>query len=55
MVRPTSTFIPSNLAAVKFEASWLHVPVPAALPLFATGLGALGLLAWRRKRKAMRS
>jgi hypothetical protein len=27
------------------------VPVPAALPLFATGLGALGLLGWRRKRK----
>ena len=28
------------------------VPLPAALPLFATGLGALGLLDWRRKRKA---
>jgi hypothetical protein len=26
-------------------------PVPAALPLFATGLGALGLLGWFRKRK----
>ena len=26
------------------------VPIPAALPLFATGLGALGLLGWRRKR-----
>ena len=25
---------------------------PGALPLFATGLGALGLLGWRRKRKA---
>jgi len=25
-------------------------PIPAALPLFATGLGALGLLSWRRKR-----
>jgi putative ABC transport system substrate-binding protein len=24
----------------------------AALPLFATGLGTLGLLGWRRKRKA---
>ena len=28
------------------------VPLPAALPLFATGLGALGLIGWRRKRKA---
>ena len=27
------------------------VPLPTALPLFATGLGALGLLGWRRKRK----
>ena len=27
-------------------------PLPAALPLFATGLGGLGLLGWRRKRKA---
>jgi hypothetical protein len=26
-------------------------PLPAALPLFATGLGALGLFGWRRKRK----
>jgi hypothetical protein len=30
----------------------LSTPIPAALPLFATGLGALGLLGWRRKRKA---
>ena len=26
-------------------------PLPAALPLFATGLGVMGLLGWRRKRK----
>ena len=25
--------------------------IPAALPLFATGLGALCLLGWRRKKK----
>jgi len=29
-----------------------ETPVPPALPLFVTGLGALGLLGWRRKRKA---
>jgi hypothetical protein len=28
-----------------------ETPLPAALPLFATGLGAMGLLGWRRKRK----
>ena len=26
-------------------------PIPAALPLFVSGLGTLGLLGWRRKRK----
>ena len=35
-----------------FKASFLATtPLPAALPLFATGLGALGLLGWRSKRK----
>jgi hypothetical protein len=29
-----------------------QTPLPAALPLFASGLGGLGLLGWRRKRKA---
>jgi hypothetical protein len=27
-------------------------PVPAALPLFVSGLGLMGALGWRRKRKA---
>jgi hypothetical protein len=27
-------------------------PISSTLPLFATGLGGLGLLGWRRKRKA---
>jgi hypothetical protein len=31
----------------------LATPLPATLPLFATGIGALGLLGWRRKRKAV--
>jgi uncharacterized protein (TIGR03118 family) len=35
-----------------FGAIQVATPIPAALPLFATGLGALGLLARRRKRKA---
>ena len=28
-----------------------ETPLPAALPLLASGLGAMGLLGWRRKRK----
>jgi hypothetical protein len=32
--------------------TWSETPLPTALPLFATGLGGLGLLGWRRKRKA---
>jgi hypothetical protein len=27
------------------------VPLPAALPLFAAGLSAMGFMGWRRKRK----
>jgi hypothetical protein len=34
-----------------FASDPAPAPLPAALPLFATGLGALGLLGWRRKRK----
>ena len=33
-------------------ATVTETPLPAALSLFATGLGALGLLGWRKKRKA---
>ena len=29
-----------------------ETPIPAALPLFASGLGAFGVLSWRRNRKA---
>jgi hypothetical protein len=35
-----------------FSVVTAETPLPAALPLFATGLGALGLLGWRRKRKS---
>jgi outer membrane lipase/esterase len=44
-----------SAAGQLIEANYVFgqvTPVPAALPLFATGLGALGLLGWRRKRKA---
>jgi hypothetical protein len=34
-----------------FVGTVSQVPLPGALPLFATGLGVLGLLGWRRKRK----
>lgn len=30
-----------------------ETPLPAALPLFASGLGAMGFVSWRRKRKAI--
>ncbi len=43
---PAGTIV--NIADVSLTLT----PLPAALPLFATGLGALGLLGWRRKRKA---
>ena len=44
-----------SAAGQLIEASYIYslvTPLPSALPLFATGLGALGLLGWRRKRKA---
>jgi hypothetical protein len=30
-----------------------ETPLPATVPLFATGLGAIGLLGWRRRRKSV--
>jgi hypothetical protein len=34
-----------------FASVVAETPLPAALPLFASGLGAMGLFGWRRKRK----
>ena len=53
-------FYGHDIHADRFEyvsATWtgtgtMTTPLPTALPLFATGLGALGLLGWRRNRKA---
>jgi hypothetical protein len=42
----------ADTASVNEPGSWSATPLPAALPLFATGIGGLGLLGWRRKRKA---
>jgi hypothetical protein len=45
--------LPQGVSFTSASGNFLApTPLPAALPLFATGLGALGLLGWRRKRKA---
>ena len=41
----------SNFPGGEIRAFLIATPLPAALPLFATGVGVLGLLGWRRKRK----
>ncbi len=51
----TSSGYPDNTGSllISVEANSLTTtPLPAALPLFATGLGAMGFFGWRRKRKA---
>ena len=40
-------------AAVTVSADAAAVPLPAAFPLFAAGLSAMGFMGWRRKRKAL--
>jgi hypothetical protein len=45
---PVGDFAAQHLEIIGGSAT----PLPAALPLFATGLGGLGLLGWRRKRRA---
>jgi hypothetical protein len=49
----SSSHIFSTETADPFGIEVTATPLPAALPLFASGFGALGLLGWRRKRKAL--
>jgi len=53
---PDNTFIEIGLPFAHYDLTGTlepasATPLPAALPLFATGLGAMGLFGWRRKRK----
>ena len=41
----------SRMSLSVIEETAQATPLPAALPLFASGLGAMGLFGWRRKRK----
>jgi hypothetical protein len=45
---------PTDPADQSFTLEIGATPLPAALPLFASGLGAIGLLAWHWKRSAPR-
>ena len=47
------TWGPGADQSFTLEIGSTPTPLPAALPLFATGLGVMGLLGWRRKRKAL--
>ena len=44
--------INDTIDGLAFLGETSATPLPATLPLFASGLGGLGLLGWRRKRKA---
>ena len=50
--RPSFSYCIPRLSLSVKRFALCAAALPTALPLFATGLGALGLLGWRRKRKA---
>jgi hypothetical protein len=47
----SSTYDPGAKFAWTRITAAAATPLPTALPLFASGLGVMGLLGWRRKRK----
>jgi hypothetical protein len=47
------TFLYFNTLVSSATAEVSATPLPAALPLYATGLGALALLRWRKRRKGL--
>jgi hypothetical protein len=47
------TFTPDDHGNVSASIALSTTPLPGALPLFASGLGAMGLLLRRKKRKAI--
>ena len=49
---PASDFDYNDDSFVFTNVSQTTTPLPGALPLFASGLGALGMLKWRKRRKA---
>jgi len=48
----STAFLPVPMALISDTATAPTTPLLATLPLFATGLGAFGLLGWRRKKRA---
>lgn len=42
----------STCGLVPIDISIAPVPLPAAVPLFAAGLSAMGFMGWRKRRKA---
>jgi hypothetical protein len=48
----SGTFTVGALETFSISASVATTPIPAALPLFASALGGLGLFGWRRRRAA---